>query len=85
VDTINPETTGRRSPTKKLPVGKFLERSGKKLPARKVLERYDIVDRTLDRWLADPKLGFPRPAYINKRRYFDEGELDAFDASKVEA
>jgi hypothetical protein len=75
VETINPETTGRRSPT----------RNGRKLPARKVLERYDICGKTLDRWLADPKLGFPRPAVINKRRYFDEDELDAFDESKVEA
>jgi hypothetical protein len=78
VETINPEKSG-----KMLPVGKFLERSGKKLPARKVLERYGIVDRTLDRWLADAKLGFPRPAVINKRRYFDVDELDAFDRSNV--
>jgi hypothetical protein len=75
VETINPETTGRRSPT----------RTGRKLPARKVLERYDICGKTLDRWQADPKLGFPSPAYIRKRRYWEEDELDAFDASKVEA
>jgi hypothetical protein len=73
VETIDPGTIVRRSPT----------RAAKKLPARKVCERYEICDRTLDRWVADPKLNFPKPMIVNKRRYFDEGELDAFDRSNV--
>jgi predicted DNA-binding transcriptional regulator AlpA len=72
VETLDPGT--RRSPT----------RSAKKLPTRSVCERYGVVERTIDRWIADPKLNFPKPMIVNKRRYFDEGELDAFDASKVE-
>jgi hypothetical protein len=62
-----------------------LTRPAKKLPARRVCERYDICDRTLDRWLADPRLSFPKPIVINKRRYFDADELDAFDASRASA
>ena len=40
------------------------------LPARKTQQRYDVADRTLDRWLSDPGLNFPRPVVINRRRYF---------------
>jgi hypothetical protein len=50
------------------------------LPTRLVCERYDVCDRTVDRWVESGVL--PQPAYINKRRYFDEGELDARDAAR---
>jgi hypothetical protein len=45
------------------------------LPARDVLKRYGIVDRTLDRWLGNPELDFPRPLVVNNRRYFRERAL----------
>jgi predicted DNA-binding transcriptional regulator AlpA len=57
-------------------------RGKKKLPTRRVMERYDVCDRTIDRWVADPHLNFPRPVRIKRRRYWDEDELDAFDASQ---
>jgi hypothetical protein len=53
--------------------------TGRKLPTRAVCARYDVVDRTLARWLRKPELGFPRPTSINGRLYFDEGQLDAWD------
>lgn len=74
MEAIEPGTTGRRSTG-----------TAKKLPARRVCQRYDVCDRTLDRWVADPKLNFPRPMYVNKRRYFDEDELDEFDRRQVKA
>jgi hypothetical protein len=49
--------------------------TGPLVPARDVLKRYSIVDRTLDRWLAKPDLGFPRPLVVNNRRYFRENAL----------
>jgi predicted DNA-binding transcriptional regulator AlpA len=45
------------------------------LPAPSVWRRYGKTDRTLDRWLQDETLGFPRPTVIRGRRYFKEAEL----------
>jgi len=44
-----------------------------------VCERFNVVDRTLDRWVADPRLGFPQPLYVNGRRYFDLDEIEAWE------
>lgn len=32
-------------------------------------------DMTIWRWLNDPELGFPRPVYIRKRRYWREADI----------
>lgn len=54
--------------------------------ASAVRQRYGgMSDMTLYRWLQNPTLGFPRPRYINGRRYFDDDELDAFDARMADA
>lgn len=59
------------------------DRSKALIPARLVWKRFNISDRTLDRWLNRPELGFPRPAaVINGRRYWDEAELDAWRPQK---
>jgi predicted DNA-binding transcriptional regulator AlpA len=50
------------------------------LPTRLVCERYNICDRSVDRWVEKGTL--PKPEYINKRRYFDEAALDAHDAAR---
>ena len=52
------------------------------LPARQVCQRYKIVGRTLDRWLADDRLQFSKPLVINKRRYFKERLLQAWERSR---
>jgi hypothetical protein len=59
--------------------------TGPLVPAREVLKRYGVVDRTLDRWVADPKLGFPQPTIINKRRYFRENALLEWERHKAKA
>jgi hypothetical protein len=41
--------------------------------------RYQVVLRTLDRWDKRPELRFPKPHYINGRKYRDQDELDAWD------
>jgi hypothetical protein len=53
--------------------------TGLKLPTRAVCKRYDIVDRTLARWMRNPDLAFPQPTHINNRLYFDQAELEAWD------
>lgn len=46
------------------------------LDARAVRHRYgDRSDMALYRWLRDPKLGFPRPIYIQKYRYWRLADL----------
>jgi hypothetical protein len=51
--------------------------------AVRVRARYsDITEMTLWRWLRDEKLGFPKPYVINRRRSWDEAELDAFDRTR---
>ena len=55
------------------------------VPARRVQDRYDIADRTLDRWLASAILNFPRPLIINKRRYFRVCELVDWERRQARA
>ena len=37
-----------------------------------------ISDMTLWRYLNDESVGFPRPVYIRRRRYFREDEITAW-------
>jgi hypothetical protein len=53
-------------------------------PARKMRERYgNISPMTEYRWVQDAKLGFPKPIYINGRKYYDLDELEAFDRARA--
>jgi predicted DNA-binding transcriptional regulator AlpA len=61
------------------------QRFARKLTTKHLLERYSVCDRTLDRWIANPALNFPRPIVINRRRYWSEDEVDAFDAARKAA
>lgn len=40
-----------------------------------VAERYGVVVRTIERWIKDPALGFPKPIYIRRHRYFNTAEI----------
>ena len=40
------------------------------LPARKVQLRYDIAERTLDRWIAVPEMNFLCPVVIRSSPVF---------------
>jgi predicted DNA-binding transcriptional regulator AlpA len=53
------------------------------VPTRTVCARYDIVDRTVDRWVEAGEL--PPPVYIRGRRYWPEKALDARDRMRAEA
>lgn len=51
------------------------------LNAKQVRIRYgNISDMTIWRWCRDPEMGFPQPIRINRIKFWDEAELDAFDA-----
>ena len=53
-----------------------------RIPSRLLARRYNISTKTIDRWL---EIGIlPQPIIvINRCRYWDEVELDAFDAALV--
>ena len=52
-------------------------------PTRQVCRRYSISGRTLARWERDPNLRFPKALIINKRKYYNEAELSAFDRARA--
>ncbi|THD58343.1 MAG: DNA-binding protein [Bradyrhizobium sp.] len=54
------------------------------IPAPQVSrQRYKKSERTLDRWLKDEDLGFPRPIYIRGRRYFREADLVEWERAQA--
>ena len=51
------------------------------LNSKQVRARYGgISDMSLWRWVRDPKMRFPAPIRINRLKFWDQAELDAFDA-----
>lgn len=54
------------------------------LTAAAVKERYKISEMTLWRWLRDEELKFPKPMIINRRKFFNEADLVAWDSLKME-
>jgi hypothetical protein len=61
------------------------EQSQDLLPASRVWRRYQICDRTLDRWLANENLKFPRPIVIQRRRYWRIAELVAWERARAKS
>jgi predicted DNA-binding transcriptional regulator AlpA len=53
--------------------------ANKLLPAKAVSAKYGVTVRTVDRWVRDPNLNFPKPISINGRNYFEDDKLEAFD------
>ena len=51
----------------------------KMIAARQVRMRIgNISDMTLYRWLNDPRLNFPKPIVIQRRRYWREEDLECW-------
>jgi hypothetical protein len=55
----------------------------RRLPTSAVAIKYQTSTRTVERWTADPKLGFPQPIYINGRKFWSLNELRAWDRQRV--
>jgi predicted DNA-binding transcriptional regulator AlpA len=45
------------------------------LPARSVWERYGVTSMSLYRWLDDEEMGFPKPLYIGRFRFWRLADL----------
>lgn len=52
------------------------------LPAPRVWQRYGVSSMTLHRWLRDPKMGFPKPTYFGRHRYWRIRQLVEFERSR---
>lgn len=48
-----------------------------------VLARYQISEMTLHRWQKNEALGFPKPMVVNRRKFYDEEQLIAWERSRA--
>jgi hypothetical protein len=48
-----------------------------------VARELGVVPRTINRWLEDPSLDFPRPLIIKGRHFYDSREIDGWRARQV--
>lgn len=52
------------------------------LTSKKVLNCYDISQMTLYRWTRDHRLNFPKPIWVNRRKYYDLAEIEAWERKR---
>jgi len=55
----------------------------RKLTARLLCDRYNVCSRTIDRWVQSGLL--PKPMTVNRRRYWDEMEVEQRDQERMAA
>lgn len=55
------------------------------LTIRMLCARYNISDRTADRWLEREELNFPQPVTINRKRYWHLEALQAWERQQAAA
>jgi predicted DNA-binding transcriptional regulator AlpA len=53
------------------------------LPGPKVAARYHVTDMSIYRWERDPRLNFPQPIRIGRRKFWDEADLEAWERSRA--
>jgi predicted DNA-binding transcriptional regulator AlpA len=60
------------------------EKKAKRMLTTRVLcERFNVVDRTIDRWVEAKIL--PQPMWLNGRRYWPEEEIEAVERAALGA
>lgn len=52
--------------------------------AGKTAGRYGKSIRTLDRWLEDERMNFPRPVLLGRMRFWRVADLEAWEAAQAE-
>jgi predicted DNA-binding transcriptional regulator AlpA len=55
-----------------------------RLPTALLAKRFGVSIRTIERWLDSETLNFPRPVTINRRRYWIEAEIEAWEIARRE-
>jgi hypothetical protein len=61
------------------------ERPSSLLPHPAVARHYHKNERTIQRWVESPTLGFPKPIVINGRKYYREYELRDWEIATAAA
>jgi predicted DNA-binding transcriptional regulator AlpA len=56
---------------------------GVKLTRTKLGERYDVHERTIDRWSMDETLGFPQPMRIGRSPLWDLDEIERWERARA--
>ena len=74
---VRPDSTGPP-----LPIDPDLEAQDRRLPTVAVAARYGVVVRTVERWLGQDELNFPRPVWINRRKYWWLSQLREWDHAR---
>ena len=54
-----------------------------KLRKRTLAARYDVTQRTIDRWTRDKELAFPQPLYVGSLPVWDEQEIVDWERSRA--
>ena len=54
-----------------------------KLRKRAMADRYGVTTKTIDRWAADPKLGFPAPLRINATPLWDLEQVESWERDRA--
>ena len=52
------------------------------IPRACLSDRYGVNSSTVRRWERNTSLAFPKPIIINRRRYYDEDELCAWENAR---
>jgi N6-adenosine-specific RNA methylase IME4/predicted DNA-binding transcriptional regulator AlpA len=60
-----------------------ISESSDRLPTGAVARRYGVTQRSVDRWLADETLNFPKPLRICGRKYFLISELEKWERQRA--
>ncbi|HMQ94811.1 MAG TPA: hypothetical protein PKA33_08590 [Amaricoccus sp.] len=54
------------------------------IDAARTAARYGKTIRTIDRWLEDGRLAFPRPLHIGRMRFWRIADLEAWETAQAE-
>jgi hypothetical protein len=57
----------------------MLDTNDEYLTGPEVDRRYNRSPQTRQRWMKDPKLGFPKPLKFRNKLYYRKSELEAFE------
>jgi predicted DNA-binding transcriptional regulator AlpA len=63
----------------------MLDTNDEYLTGPEVDRRYKRSPQTRQRWMKDPKLGFPKPMKIKTKLYYRKSEIEAFDRRMMAA
>jgi hypothetical protein len=55
------------------------------LPAVKVQQRYSVCAMTINRWLRDKKMDFPKAMYIKRLRFWKLADLVVWERKRAAA